>query len=80
MHHALAEKTASPPLPSREDGRRDDELRELTLAEAKQLAEQTAHELLGVSADEAFAMLDRGELRGQAAEPSLRALRWLIRT
>lgn len=42
------------------------------------LAERTARELLGVSVEEAFAMLDSGELEGTPAESSLRALRHLI--
>jgi hypothetical protein len=42
------------------------------------LTETSARELLGVSADEAFAMLDRGELEGTLAGDSLQSLRWLL--
>jgi hypothetical protein len=51
---------------------------ELTRDELVALAEVTARELLGVSADDAFEMLDRGELDGTVAGDSLRSLRWLI--
>lgn len=52
---------------------------ELSHADLEALADHTAHELLGLSADEAFAMLERGELDGKAAEWSLLALRRLLR-
>jgi len=42
------------------------------------LAERTARQLLDVSVEDAFAMLDRGELDGTAIESSLRAIRHLI--
>jgi hypothetical protein len=42
------------------------------------LAEHTARELLSMSADEAFAMLDRGALSGEAVEGTLRGLRRLL--
>jgi hypothetical protein len=51
----------------------------MTREDIEALAEQTAQELLGVSADEAFAMLDRGELDGTLAGGSLSSLRWLLR-
>lgn len=52
---------------------------ELTRAEILELADLTARELLGVSADEAFSMLERGELDGKAVEGPLRSLLWLLR-
>jgi hypothetical protein len=61
-----------------EDHPRFVERGELSQAELEALAEHTAHELLGVSADEAFAMVDRGELDGKAAEWPLLALRHLL--
>lgn len=51
---------------------------EMTRDELVVLAETTARELLGVSADDAFAMLDRGDLDGTVAGGSLQSLRWLI--
>lgn len=51
---------------------------ELTKADVVALADHSAQELLGVTADEAFAMLDRGELDGKAAEWPLLALRRLL--
>jgi hypothetical protein len=51
---------------------------ELSHADIEALAEQTAQELLGVPADAAFAMLDRGDLDGKAAEWPLLALRRLL--
>jgi hypothetical protein len=42
------------------------------------LAEASAQELLGISAHEAFALIDRGELEGTLAGDTLRSLRWLI--
>jgi hypothetical protein len=51
---------------------------ELSEAEVVALSEETAHDLLGVSADEAFAMLDRGELDGTLAGSALRSLRFLL--
>jgi hypothetical protein len=51
---------------------------ELSHADLEALAEQTTHALLNVSAAEAFAMLDRGELDGKAVEWHLLALRHLL--
>ena len=51
---------------------------ELARTDLEALADRTAHELLGVSADEAFGMLDRGDLDGKAAEWHLLALRRLL--
>lgn len=42
------------------------------------LAERTAREMLDVSREDAFAMLDRGELEGTVAGGSLRSIRWLL--
>ena len=42
------------------------------------LAERTARDLVGVSLEEALAMLDRGELRGSMAESALRSVRVLL--
>ena len=52
---------------------------ELTLEQLRTLAERTARELLGVSAEDAFAMLDQGELDGTLAGGTLTSLRWLLR-
>jgi len=46
--------------------------------DVEQMAEATARDLLGVSADEAFAMLDRGELDGTLASSALRSMRFLL--
>jgi hypothetical protein len=54
------------------------EVRDLTAAEAAALAEEGAHEILGVSAEEAFAMLERGELDGTVAEAEISMLRSLV--
>jgi hypothetical protein len=51
---------------------------ELAKTDLEALAERTARELLGVSAVDAFSMLDRGDLDGKAAEWHLRALERLI--
>jgi len=51
---------------------------ELSRPDLEALADRSAHELLGVSADDAFCMLDRGELDGKAAEWHLLALRRLL--
>lgn len=59
----------------------DDRLAErgaLSPAELSVLAERTAQEFLGVSAAEAFEMLDRGELNGTLAENALLGLRFLL--
>jgi hypothetical protein len=50
----------------------------VTKTDVEALAEQTAQELLGVSAEEAFAMLDSGELEGTLAGGALRSLRFLL--
>jgi hypothetical protein len=50
----------------------------LTNRQAQELAEREARCLLDVSREEAFAMLDRGELEGTAAEAELRMLRFLV--
>jgi hypothetical protein len=50
----------------------------LTREEVEELAEATAQALLGVPAEEAFAMLDRGELEGTHAASALTSLRWLL--
>jgi hypothetical protein len=42
------------------------------------LAETAAHQLLGVSSQEAFAMLDRGELEGTFAGTTMQSLRFLL--
>ena len=52
---------------------------ELTEQELEALADQTARNMLHVASRvEAFAMLDRGELAGTAAEAELRSLRFLL--
>lgn len=51
---------------------------ELTRAQLEALAEREARELLGVSAGEALAKLDRGELRGTIAEAEFSMLRSLL--
>jgi hypothetical protein len=50
----------------------------LTQRQAEDLAEREAQDLLSVSRDEAFAMLERGELDGTAAEAEFRMLRFLV--
>jgi hypothetical protein len=50
----------------------------LTPRQAEELAEREAWRMLAVSRDEAFQMLDRGELEGTAAEAELRMLRFLV--
>lgn len=50
----------------------------LTQKGAEALAEREARAILGVSKEEAFARLDRGELRGTIAEAELTMLRALI--
>jgi hypothetical protein len=51
---------------------------EFTRAQLQELAEATAREMLGVSAETAFAMLERGELEGSLAGGSLGSIRWLL--
>jgi hypothetical protein len=46
----------------------------------RDLAERTACELLGMSADEAFRLLDEGEFAGQAVESTLRSVQRLLVT
>ena len=46
--------------------------------ELQEITEATAQQLLGVSAEAAYAMLDRGELEGSLAEGTLVSLRWLL--
>lgn len=53
-------------------------IRRLSQRQAENLAERQARAMLCVSRDEAFAMLDRGELRGTIAEAELSILRALI--
>lgn len=49
----------------------------LTRAEVEATLEKEAQAILGVSRDEVFAMLDRGELEGTPAEAEFRMLRLL---
>ena len=51
---------------------------ELSRDEIVSLAEAYSQRLLGVTADEAFAMLDRRDLEGTMAEGSLGSLHWLL--
>ena len=51
---------------------------QMTQQELVALADATAHSLLGVSAAEAFAKLERGELEGTLAGSSLTSLCWLL--
>jgi hypothetical protein len=50
----------------------------LTRDAVLEIIEVTAQTLLGVSADEALARLDRGELEGTLAGGTLESLRWLL--
>jgi hypothetical protein len=50
----------------------------MTEPELRQLAEHTARTLVGVSADEAFRMLEAGEFDGQTVESTLRGLQRLL--
>jgi hypothetical protein len=50
----------------------------MTREELEALADRTARELLGVSADEAFKRLEAGEFDGQAVETPLRSIRRLL--
>jgi hypothetical protein len=52
---------------------------ELSQPDLQALADYTAEQLLGVSAADAFAMLERGDLEGKAAEWPLLAIQRLIR-
>ena len=53
-------------------------IRRLSQPEAERLAERQAQAMLHVSKDEAFAMLDRGELSVTIAEAELSILRALV--
>ncbi len=44
----------------------------------RQMADRFARDLLGVSTDRAFAMLDAGELDGTLAGDAMASARWLI--
>lgn len=49
----------------------------LTRAEVEATLEKEAKAILGVSTDEVYGMLDRGELEGTPAEAEFRMLRFL---
>lgn len=49
----------------------EDPVIHLSVAELEALGERIARDLVGVSRDEAFRMLERGDLRGTLAEPEL---------
>jgi hypothetical protein len=68
-HDAIVPKKTQRVVPERGQVSPDD---------VQALAEQTAQQLLGVSAAEAFAMLDRGELDGTLAGSALSSLRFLL--
>ncbi len=48
------------------------------LTDVPSYVEEKAKRLLGVPSDEAFARLDRGELRGTRAEAELTSLRFFV--
>jgi hypothetical protein len=50
----------------------------VSYAEALSIAEREADEILGVSVEEAFQMLDRGDLAGTIAEAEFSMLRFLV--
>jgi hypothetical protein len=52
---------------------------ELSKIELQALADYTANQLLGVSAEEGFALLDSGELEGKASEWPLLAVQRLLK-
>lgn len=54
------------------------EVRYLEAQDAFELAEREAQSILGVSAEEAFEMLDRGKLDGTAAKAEMSMLRSLM--
>jgi hypothetical protein len=56
----------------------NDTVKELTLAEARALVDRQARSMLGMSADEAYRSMDRGELRGTLAEDHFRMMRHLL--
>lgn len=51
---------------------------ELTREQVLQRAERLARDILGVTAEEAYARLDRGELRGTIIEAELWSFRFLL--
>ena len=55
-----------------------DPVHRLTRAELLERAETVARELLHTTREDAFARLERGELRGTLAEPELRMLRDML--
>lgn len=50
----------------------------MTREELEALADRTARELLGIPADEAFRLLESGELDGKAVEAPLRSIQRLL--
>lgn len=52
-------------------------IQNLSTRELAALASHESQKMLGVSAKKAYAMLDKGELRGTVAEAELRMLRFL---
>ena len=54
------------------------EARALTQLEARELVERESQRFVGRPADEAFAMLDRGDLAGTVAGDELEMLRSLL--
>jgi hypothetical protein len=50
----------------------------LTRQQAERLFEKRARALLGVSRQEAVSMVERGELRGTAAEDQIRGFQFLL--
>lgn len=63
---------------TRQNGALEVERVELTRDGVIALAEKEAQELLGVSADEAFCLLDSGKLGSSLVESEFRALRALL--
>jgi len=61
-----------------EDAAKNGKIATMTHEELEALADIEATEMLGVTRLEAFAMLDRGELRGSVAEAELRMLRFML--
>ena len=74
----IAEQHVSTPAHASADGESIAYKGDLSHAELEALAELSARRLLCVGADEAFAMLDRGELKDTHAESTLLSLRWLL--
>lgn len=64
----------APATPGFDDG----SSREWSEAEVRALAEREAREMLGVSLDEAFVQLDRGDLKGTIAEAEFSMLRSML--